>query len=196
MQTESVKIVSNWGIGKDWTLFLDRDGVINQRIIDNYVCNWDEFHYIEGVLESIRKFSSIFQKVFVVTNQRGINRGLMTHRDLKNIFENMRQSIEEKGGRIDQFYYCPHLVEENCHCRKPKIGMGLQAKKEFPQIDFKKSIMVGDMISDMEFGKGLGMKTIYLTNHRPSFYPSRMDVIDAYFPQLYDFANVLIEDSW
>ncbi len=196
MQAESVKIVSNWGIGKDWTLFLDRDGVINQRIIDHYVCKWDEFHYIEGVLQAIRKFSSIFRNIVVVTNQRGINRGLMTHQDLSEIFDKMRQSIEKAGGRIDQFYYCPHLVEEGCNCRKPKIGMGLQAKKEFPNIDFKKSVMVGDMITDMEFGKGLGMKTIYLTNHRNTYYPNRSDVIDAYFSQLSDFANVLMEDTW
>lgn len=192
MQNESVKIVSNWGIGKDWTLFLDRDGVINQRIIDQYVCKWEEFHFIEGVLEAIRKFGLVFNNIVVVTNQRGINRNLMTHQDIADIFDKMRESITKTGGRIDEFYYCPHLVEENCNCRKPKIGMGLQAKKEFPNIDFKKSVMVGDMLTDMQFGKALGMKTIYLTNHRANYYPNRSDIIDAHFPQLSYFADVLM----
>ena len=193
MQAENVKVVLNWGIDKDWTLFLDRDGVINQRIIDNYVCKWQEFHFIEGVLEAIKKFSRIFKTIVVVTNQRGINRGLMTHSDLSNIFENMLQSILQSGGRIDKFYYCPHLVEENCNCRKPKSGMGLRAKADFPYIEFKKSVMVGDMLTDMEFGKRLGMKTIYLNNHRSNYYNNRSDIIDAYFSQLSDFANVLIK---
>ncbi|MEZ4888215.1 MAG: HAD family hydrolase [Chitinophagales bacterium] len=192
MQAESVKIVSSWGIDKNWTLFLDRDGVINQRIIDNYVCKWEEFHFIEGVLEAIKKFSFIFDKIVVVTNQRGINRGLMTHQDLQHIFDQIRQAVIKSSGRIDQFYYCPHLAEENCNCRKPKVGMGLQAKADFPSIQFEQSIMVGDMLSDMEFGKSLSMKTIYLTNHRANYYPNRSDIIDAYFSQLSHFANVLM----
>jgi len=192
MQSDNVKTVSNWGIGKDWTLFLDRDGVINQRIIDHYVCKWEDFHFIEGVLESIRKFNLIFNKIVVVTNQRGINRGLMTHADLSDIFKEMLQSVVKAGGRVDKFYYCPHLVEESCKCRKPKIGMGLQAKADFPSIQFEKSVMVGDMLTDMEFGKGLGMKTIYLTNHRANYYHNRSDIIDAHFPELSNFANVLM----
>ncbi len=192
MLSNSTKTVLNWGIDNDWTLFLDRDGVINQRIIDHYVCEWSEFHFIEGVLESVKKINRIFNRIVLITNQRGINRGLMTHQDLSHIFEKMLQSIENVGGRIDKCYYCPHLDEENCNCRKPKTGMGIQAQSDFPEIQFERSIMVGDMLTDMEFGKRLGMKTVYITNHRNNFYHSRTDLIDAFFPQLFDFGNVLM----
>jgi D-glycero-D-manno-heptose 1,7-bisphosphate phosphatase len=101
----------------------------------------------------------LFGKVFVVTNQRGIARKIMTESDLALVHQKMNLELSKISAPPDKIYYCPH-DKNSCECRKPAIGMGLQAKKEFPEIDFLKSFMVGDSESDLKFGKNLGMKTI------------------------------------
>lgn len=150
-------------IDNNWTLFLDRDGVINKRLVDDYVKTWEEFEFLENVPECIAEFARIFKTIVVVTNQQGVGKGLMTESDLNKIHENMIVSIEQKGGRIDKVYFCPKLKAEHPNCRKPLPFMGLNAKKDFPDIDFSRSIMVGDSISDMEFGEALGMTNVYIT---------------------------------
>ena len=87
---------------KTWTLFLDRDGVINRRLVDAYVRNWQEFAFEEGVLEAIKRFSEIFGRTFVVTNQQGIAKELMTEADLQVVHQQMIGEIERVGGRIDK----------------------------------------------------------------------------------------------
>lgn len=147
-------------INQSWTLFLDRDGVINERIVGDYVKTIDEFVFLPGVLEAITTFSSIFSHIFVVTNQQGIGKKIMTERNLSVIHNYMRSEIEKNGGKLTEIYFAPNLAGENNLLRKPNTGMGLQAKKDYPAIDFKRSIMVGDSNSDIEFGTNLGMKTI------------------------------------
>ncbi len=151
-------------IDRSWTLFLDRDGVINKRLIDDYVKNIGEFEFLPGTEKAIARFSKIFGKIFIVTNQRGIARGLMSVKDLEVINGFMLKKIEEAGGKIDKVYFCPHDRDENCGCRKPSPGMAFKARQEFPGIDFSKSIMVGDTDSDIEFGKNAGMITVKITS--------------------------------
>jgi histidinol-phosphate phosphatase family protein len=146
-----------------WTLFLDRDGIINKKIENDYVKKWDDFHFIEGVLPALKQLSKIFHRIILVTNQQGIGKGLFTEIDLKEIHRRMLFTIEEAGGRIDKIYYSPALANENSIYRKPAIGMALQAKNDFREINFEKSIMVGDSISDMQFGRTAGMKTIFVS---------------------------------
>ena len=100
---------------------------------------------------------SRFHKIVIVTNQQGISKGLMTEEDLNKVHQHLIQEVKNIGGRIDAIYFAPQLVEENSIMRKPNIGMALQAKKEFPSINLKKSIMLGDSISDMEFAKNANM---------------------------------------
>lgn len=152
-------------INNSWSLFLDRDGVINTRLIDDYVKTWNEFEFIDGVLEAIKIFSGIFGKIVVVTNQQGIGKGLMTMEQLNIIHSKMIETIQNNGGRIDKIYICPFKKEEKSILRKPAVGMGLQAKKDFPEIHFKKSIMIGDSDTDMIFGKRLKMKTIFISDN-------------------------------
>ena len=153
-------------IDKKWTLFLDRDGVINERLIDDYVKALNELSIMKGVPEAIRDFSRIFGRIVVVTNQQGIGKGMMDEEDLELIHGYMNNLFEEYGGKIDKFYFAPQLASENSPFRKPNTGMGLTAKKDFPEIDFERSIMIGDSETDIEFGMNLGMKTIMLTNGR------------------------------
>lgn len=158
--------LNNLIIDKSWTLFLDRDGVINKRLIDDYVKNIGEFEFLPGAQEAVAKLTGLFGRIFVVTNQRGIARELMTVEDLRQVNDFMLRGIKEAGGRIDKVFFCPHDRNEGCGCRKPDIGMAYQAKAEFPGVDFAKSIMVGDSTSDIEFGKKAGMITVHITSEQ------------------------------
>jgi histidinol-phosphate phosphatase family protein len=150
-------------IDKNWTLFLDRDGVINEKRDNDYVKKWQEFSFIKGSLEAISKLSIIFGRIIVVTNQRGVGRGLMTEEDLLFIHKKMTEVVYMNGGKIDQIYYCTDTSDYSEN-RKPNIGMALKAKLNFPDIDFTKSVMVGDSITDMQFGNKLGMNCILIDN--------------------------------
>ena len=145
-----------------WTLFLDRDGVINKKLDGDYVKTIDEFEFLPYALEAIKLFSSHFHRVVIVTNQQGISKRLMTEDDLHKVHQHLLQEVQNFGGRIDAIYHAPQLAEENSIMRKPNIGMALHAKEEFPSIDFKKSIMVGDSISDMEFAKNANMFAVFI----------------------------------
>jgi len=149
-------------IDTSWTLFLDRDGVINKKLDGDYVKTIDEFEFLPYALEAIKLFSRRFHRVVIVTNQQGISKRLMTEDDLHKVHQHILQEVQNFGGRIDAIYHAPQLVEENSTFRKPNIGMALQAKEEFPSIDFKKSIMVGDSISDMEFAKNTNMFAVLI----------------------------------
>jgi len=175
-------------IDKSWTLFLDRDGVINKRLVDDYVKSWEEFEFLENVPETIAHCSHLFGTIVVVTNQQGIGKGLMSDADLRNIHENMTAEIKLHGGRIDKVYYCPKLKDQTPNCRKPLPFMGLQAQKDFPTIDFSKSVMVGDSISDMEFGEALGMHNVYIT---PDPYKSDAKVTRFETTKLQDLTSIL-----
>lgn len=151
-----------WSIDNHWTLFLDRDGVINERIAGGYVTCWDEFRFLPGATEALAILSGIFGTVVVVSNQQGIGKGFMTTNDVEGIHRRMISEISATGGRIDKVYYSPHLESEGHPYRKPGTGMGSRAKNDFPHIDFHRSVMVGDSPADMMFGKKLGMKTVLI----------------------------------
>ena len=176
-------------IDKTWTLFLDRDGVINHEKHKDYIHTWDEFKFYDGVKEAIRIFSTIFHRIVVVTNQKGVGKGLTKLDDLHTIHANMTHEIEEAGGRIDAIFYCSDLEDDSPY-RKPNPGMGLSATKQFPDIDLKKAVMVGNTISDMEFGRNLGVYTIFLPTTRPEV-ELQDKRIDAVCNSLIDFARIL-----
>ncbi len=157
--------LQNLRINQDTVLFLDRDGVINQRIPNDYVKSWDEFVFLPKVKEALAIFTTIFSKIFVVTNQQGIGKGLMKEEMLHQIHQKMSDEFEKVGGHIRQVYYAPELHSENPVNRKPAIGMALQAKAQFPDIDLQNAIMIGDSESDIAFGHNAGMQTIFIENH-------------------------------
>lgn len=173
-------------IHKNWTLFLDRDGVINEKIDNDYVKNWSEFKFIDGAIQAISILSDFFDTIIIVTNQRGVGRKIMTELDLLSIHKSMIDEIVSNSGRIDKIYYCKDILDSSL-CRKPNTGMAIQAKLDFPHIDFNKSVMVGDSISDMNFGKKLGMTTFMIEknyNHNNLLY-------DKKFKSLLDCSNFL-----
>jgi len=177
-------------IDQSWALFLDRDGVLNQRIIDGYVTRWDEFRWLPGVTEALKDLSEIFGTLIIVSNQQGVGKGIMTHEAVENIHINLMNDVTKKGGQIDAIYYSPHLSTEKSVSRKPNVGMGLKARKAFPSLRFNKSVMAGDSLSDMLFGKRLGMKTVFLSNDLKDLRQGHK-LIDFAFPDLPAFSNAL-----
>ena len=174
---------------RDWTLFLDRDGVINHEKENDYILNWSEFEFYPGVTEAIRLLSEKFATIVVISNQRGIGRGLMNEKDLLDIQHRMKSEIAKAGGRIDKIYYCT-ATDPHHFYRKPNPGMALQAAKDFPSIDLSKTIMVGNKLSDMQFGRNAGTYTVYLRTTHPEQPLPHAD-IDLSFPSLIDFAKAL-----
>ena len=176
-------------VDNSWTLFLDRDGVINVESVGSYITTWSEFTFHDGVLQAMQTLHNIFGNIVVVTNQRGVEKGIMTLESLREINANMRNEVAESGGRIDKVYSCTAISDDD-HNRKPNTGMGEQAQQDYPAIDFKRSVMVGNSISDMEFGKRLGMHTVFLTSkHGP--YPMPHDFIDEQYKSLIEWAKEL-----
>ncbi len=175
---------------KKWTLFLDRDGVINKRIPGNYVKFPDEFEFIKGSDIAIKEFSNYFENIIVVTNQQGVGKKIMNIERINDVHEFMIEGVEKVGGKIDKVYYCPELAKLNPKCRKPNIGMGLEAKIDFPGIDFSKSVMVGDSISDIQFGNRLNMKTVFVeTKNKEEIELAKKENIDFQFKDLFSFAG-------
>ncbi len=177
-----IEKAKDMNIDKNWTLFLDRDGVINVETKGSYITSWDEFKFCDGALDALAGLEGLFGRIVVVTNQRGVGRGIMTLDALKDINQRMTEAVNDAAGRIDKIYACT-AVEDDDHNRKPNTGMGVQAKEDFPEIDMSKSIMVGNNLSDMEFGKRQNMYTVFLTTtNDPVALPH--DLIDEQYPSL------------
>jgi D-glycero-D-manno-heptose 1,7-bisphosphate phosphatase len=177
-------------IDTDWTLFLDRDGVINHEKQNDYIHTWDEFVFYDGVLEAFEIFAAVFKKIIIVTNQKGVGKGVTKEADLQIIHKNMQAKIEQNGGRIDAIYYCTDLDNDSVN-RKPQAGMGLQAIEKFPEINITKAIMVGNNLSDMQFGRNLGVYTVMLTT-TVADKNIKDESIDAVFANLSAFSLALV----
>ena len=183
--------LKNLNIDKTWSLFLDRDGVINKRIVGDYIKKWEEFEFLPGVPDAIQQFTELFGKLFIVTNQQGIGKGLMLETDLENIHEKMSREIRHHGGNINKIYHSPYKEEEKSVFRKPNTGLARKAKIDFPAIEFDKSIMAGDSISDMQFGKNAGMHTVFISKD-DNLSTDNSELIDFVFPDLKSFAFAII----
>jgi len=175
-------------IDSSWTLFIDRDGVINHEKHLDYIHTWDEFKFYEGVKEAFKIFNKKLGVIVIITNQRGVAKGITKIENLNLIHKNMLKEIEESGGRIDKIYVCTDTESEN---RKPNTGMGLQAMRDFTEIELSKSLMVGNTLSDMKFGRNLGVTiNIFLPTTRKEVPLNHTD-IDLVFDDLISFAKAL-----
>jgi D-glycero-D-manno-heptose 1,7-bisphosphate phosphatase len=146
------------------TLFLDRDGVINKKLEQRYVTNFDEFVFVKNSDVAIRKLHKIFKRILVVTNQQGIGKGIMTEDDLNLLHSQMQRKLSVDFDLIDKIYFCPCLEVDNCNCRKPKTGMLENAKLDFPDMKIEDSFLVGDSDSDIIAGKNFGLSTIKVSS--------------------------------
>lgn len=176
-------------IDRSWTLFLDRDGVINREKQGGYICTPQELVFCGGALAAMRLLAKRFHRIIVVTNQRGIGKGLMSEQDLEKIHQHMSAALTEAGGRVDRIYHCS-AVDNSHPCRKPQPGMASQAHADYPDIIFSRAIMVGNSMSDMAFGRNAGMHTVFVRTTSPGQDASHPS-IDLVCNDLADFANAL-----
>lgn len=145
-------------------VFLDRDGVINQKVDGDYVRNWSQFQFLPNIVDWIRLAQALDHLVIVVTNQRGVALGRMTLDDVHEIHERMLAALEAQGAHIDDIFVCPH-AENECECRKPKPGLILQAQQKY-DIDLSQSVLIGDSDSDEELARNCGLRFLRAENGR------------------------------
>ena len=147
-------------------IFLDRDGTMNREV--NYLHRPEDLELIPGTGEAVGLFKKAGYQVIVVTNQAGVARGYYTEEEVKALHLYMNGLLEQEGGHVDAFYYCPHHPEHgigkykvNCCCRKPGIGMFEEAQRHLPGgIDKSRSFMIGDKLLDTEAGHNFGIRSI------------------------------------
>lgn len=170
-------------IQDDWTLMLDRDGVINRRIMDGYVSCWEEFVFLPGALDALQVFAKRFRYIIVVTNQQGVGKGLMSMEQVDAVHDKMCAEVEAHGGRIDGIFVCPQLASEPDNYRKPDPRMAFMAQECFPEIILEKCVMVGDGQTDIDFGHHAGTRTVFIGEDNPT--------ADDHFYTLFDFSQSL-----
>ena len=144
------------------TLFLDRDGVLNRHLPGDYVRTPAMWEWMPGVLEEFPRWAGKFRRIVLVSNQRGVGKGVMSDADLSRIHAGMMADILAAGGRLDLALYCTAVSDDDAR-RKPNTGMFLEAQQLFPEIDAKSSVMVGDSPSDAAFARNCGMQFILLS---------------------------------
>lgn len=148
-------------------IFLDRDGVINKKPAEHdYVKSLDELHILPTFVESIKLIKEHEYLVIIITNQRGVARGLMSHYDLHQIHEQIHSTVRQHGLAIDGAYACMHDYDDQCYCRKPFPGMLLKAINEF-DIDPSQSWMIGDSKSDVLAGLAAGVQVHKIESNAP-----------------------------
>ncbi len=138
---------------KTKAIFIDRDGTLIEEV--NFLHRVEDLRYFPFTDEAIRLLKGNGFLVIVVTNQSGIGRGIYTENDMNSIHEQIQNDLTEK---LDAFYFCPHLPNEGCHCRKPNLGMIESACTDFA-IDLENSWVIGDKNLDVELGFKAGLKT-------------------------------------
>lgn len=170
------------------TVFLDRDGVINIKLPENrYVKDVEEFEFVPGAIEALAILKNMGYLLILITNQRGIARGMMTPGDLDQVHNHMRQELRKRNITLDAIYHCPHENYENCLCRKPQPGMIFAAMENF-NIDVDSSYMVGDSKSDILAGQRAGLRTIRICSEPD-------EEANHCFPSLLAFAEFLSQEQ-
>tara|TARA_B100000795_G_C22791120_1_gene436987 strand:- start:699 stop:1226 length:528 start_codon:yes stop_codon:yes gene_type:complete len=141
------------------TIFLDRDGVINEEV--EYLSKIKDFKFIKGVFEACAYLSSLGYKLIIITNQSGIARELLSEHDFDQISKWMINQFTKNGVTILDIFHCPHHPKSGCICRKPKPGMLLNAKEKY-NVDMKNSWLIGDKENDVKAANDAGIRNTIL----------------------------------
>jgi D-glycero-D-manno-heptose 1,7-bisphosphate phosphatase len=177
------------------TVFLDRDGILNEKMPEGlYVTRWEDFRVLPGVPEALRRLNEAGLRVIVVSNQRGIALGVYTAADVEAIHAAFQRRLNAADARVDAFFICPH-DKGQCNCRKPLPGLFEQAVAKFPGITAARSAIIGDSLSDIEFGRRLGMTTIFIDGdpeRRKSGAGEAANLADLRFASLLEAVDALL----
>lgn len=175
-------------IKKEKAVFLDRDGTLNADSVD-YIKSVDEFQVFDFTADALSVFTKLGYLNIIVTNQSAVGRGMITIDILDKMFKKLSNLVESAGAEINGVYYCPHLPEDNCNCRKPKTGNLEKAIEDF-QIDVSRSFFIGDSYKDIQTGAAAGCRTIFVRTGVDS--PS-IKVINNWNPRPTFIAENLLE---
>ena len=167
--------------GKEEFYGANRDGVLNVQIKGDYVRSWSQWKWQPGMPQRLSDWARRYKRIFLVTNQQGVGKGLMSEADLEDIHRHMLADIEAAGGRIDRIYVCTDLENTGSQNRKPGIGMALQAQRDFPEVDFHRSMMIGDSISDMLFARNAQMRALFISDRNTPVPEEVRDITDLIF---------------
>lgn len=156
------------------TVFLDRDGVINENRPD-HVKSWAEFCFLPGAPEAVARLTRAGLQAFVVTNQAIVNRGVVSRDTIDAINDRMVREIAYRGGRIEAVAYCPHRPDEHCQCRKPQPGLLLGLARQY-ELDLSESVLIGDALGDVEAALAVGCRAILVLTGRG---PEQLELAQA-----------------
>jgi histidinol-phosphate phosphatase family protein len=173
-------------------VFLDRDGVINKRLIDDYVKTWSEFRFLPYTKWAIRKLTDAGYQIHIVSNQQGVGKGMMTELQLDAITDRMLAEIKKSGGKIRSVAYCLHTEADNCTCRKPKSGLLIRTAKRY-KFKLKNCWMVGDGERDIAAGNSVGCKTILIVNPKSEIRNPKLITPTYQTPNLLAAVNLILK---
>jgi D-glycero-D-manno-heptose 1,7-bisphosphate phosphatase len=144
---------------------MDRDGVINRDRSD-YVKSWSEFEFLPGSLDALRLLTRNDYEIILITNQSVINRKMVTEEELQEIHTKLHNAVVDHAARIKAIYYCPHVPEDGCSCRKPEPGLIHRAQADYG-LDLSRACMIGDSLNDIECARraGVGQVILVRTGH-------------------------------
>jgi D-glycero-D-manno-heptose 1,7-bisphosphate phosphatase len=180
------------------TVFLDRDGVLNEKQPEgNWVTSTEGLRILPGVPDSVARLNKAGLLVLVVSNQRGVAQGKLTIADVEGTHAALQRALMSSGARIDAFFICPH-EKGKCDCRKPLTGLYEQAKRQYPAIEPETSVMIGDSLVDIQFGRKVGMRTIFLVGgaeQRLEGAQQAVELADFTFSSLSDAVEFLLKSA-
>lgn len=176
-------------------VFFDRDGIVNERIVGDYVKSIKEFQFIPDFFTTFQIVLSCDCYSFLVSNQQGIGKGLMTEHDLQEIHHFMNlKLISITDYTFDEIFFCSSLDEQNDYRRKPNPGMIIEAIGKY-KLDKTKCIFIGDSLSDVKAGKNAGIKTILISreslmeDEKADYQFDSLKELNSNLPQILDVIN-------
>ncbi len=172
-------------------VLVDRDGVINRRIVGGYVTAWEDFQFLPGVLEGLALLARHHIQTLVISNQACIGKGILAPAALENITRLFVRQIEDHGGRIGGVYYCPHRPEDACECRKPKPGLILQAQREFG-FSLTEAYVIGDSLTDVAAAEAAGCPALLIAEDGAALRKAASPALAGVFPNLFEAARFII----
>ncbi len=158
-------------------VILDRDGTIIEE--SSYLSDPEQVRLLPGVGRALRELKEMGFGLVVITNQSGVGRGFFDEEQLRRIHERLRQQLESEGVCLDGIYFCPHRPEDDCLCRKPKLGLIQKASEE---LDFtlERSLVIGDKTADIEMGQKISATTFLVRTGYGAQIAARQDITVDY----------------
>lgn len=177
-------------------VFLDRDGVLNVYLPGDYVKSPAELRLLPGIGKAVRRVNEADIPVFVISNQQGVAKGLMSDADLAAVDAALHEGLKAEGGHIEKSYYCPHASSALCECRKPQAGMLLQAARE-NDLDLSRSVFIGDTETDAQAARTAGVKAFVLVLTGKHIDPAVASNLDRFpIPPDYTAADLSEAVDW